>query len=69
MRMFQQDNAKPHTARKAMNKFQELDGIDVLPYPTYSPDFDYYFIKGRRFVSFDDIEEACQDYCNSKPKE
>ena len=32
--LFQQDNAKPHTARK----IEELDGVEVLPHPAYSPD-------------------------------
>ena len=36
--LFQQDNAKPHTARKTSNKFEELDDVEVLPHPAYSPD-------------------------------
>jgi histone-lysine N-methyltransferase SETMAR len=77
--LFQQDNAKPHTARKTSNKFEELDGVEVLPHPAYSPDVapsDYglfrsmqHFMQGRRFESFDEVEEACQEFFDSKPKE
>src|SRR5690349_11497107 len=28
-----------------------------------------HFIKGRRFESFDQVEEACQEFFHSKPKE
>ena len=62
-----------------MNKFQGLDDIDVLPHPTYSPDFgpsDYYlfrsmqnFMKGRWFKSFVDVSEACQDFFLLKAEE
>ncbi len=34
---FQQDNATPHKARLTMNWFQE-HGIQVMPWPAYSPD-------------------------------
>ncbi|XP_029656962.2 matrilin-2 [Octopus sinensis] len=36
--LFQQDNAKPHTARKTSNNIEELDGVKVLLQPAYSPD-------------------------------
>lgn len=62
--LMQQDNAKPHVARKT--KFEELDGIEVLPYSAYSPDCRpsdsglfcsmQHFLKGCRF---DLVEEAC----------
>ena len=77
--LFQQGNTKPHTARGTRNKFEELDGVEVLPPPSYSPDVapsDYslfrsmpHFMKGRRFESFDEVEEACQEFFDSKPKE
>ena len=77
--LFQQDNAKLHTSRKTSNKFEELDGVEVLPHPAYSPDVapsDYglfrsmqHFMKRRRFESFDEVEEACQEFLDSKPKE
>ena len=59
-----------------MSKFQELDGIDVLPHPTYSPDVapPYYslfrsmqhFMKGKWFESFDDVPETCQDFIDRR---
>ena len=75
----QQDNAKQHTFRKTKNKFEELDGVEVLPHLAYSPDCapsDYglfrsmqHFLMGRRFDSFDEVEEACQEFFDSKPAE
>jgi histone-lysine N-methyltransferase SETMAR len=75
--LIQQDNAKPHTAKKT--KFKELEGVEVLPHPAYSPDCapsDYglfrslqHSLKGRRFESFDEVEEACQEFFDSKPAE
>ena len=35
--LFQQDNARPHTARVAM-KYTEQNNINVLPWPSKSPD-------------------------------
>lgn len=74
--IFQQDNAKPHTAKKTLQKFKELDGVELLPHPAYSPDAapsDYglfrsmeHFLRGRRFESFHDIEKACQQFFLSK---
>ena len=75
----QQDNAKPHNSRKTKDKFEELDSVEVLPHPAYSPDCapsDYglfhsmqHFLKGYRFDSFDEVEEACQEFFGSKPAE
>jgi histone-lysine N-methyltransferase SETMAR len=60
-------------------KREELDGVEVLPHPAYSPDTapsDYglfrsmeHFLRGRRFESFDEVEEACQEFFDSKPKD
>ncbi|CAF1237776.1 unnamed protein product [Didymodactylos carnosus] len=36
--LFQQDNAKPHTAKKTKEKFDELEEVEVLPHPAYSLD-------------------------------
>ena len=76
--LFQQENAKPHTARKTSNKIEELNYVEVLPHPAYSPDVapsDYqlfrsmqHFMKGRRFESTDEVEEACQEFFDSKPR-
>ena len=77
--LMQQDNAKPHTSRKTKDKFEELDGVEVLAHPAYSPDCapsDYglfrslqHFLKGHRFDSFDEVKEACQEFFDSKPAE
>lgn len=77
--LFQQDNAKPHTAKKVKEKFEEFDDVEILPHPPYSPDIapsDYglfrsmqHFLKGRRFESFDEVEEACQEFFDSKEPE
>ena len=77
--LMQQDNAKPHTSRKTKDKFEELDGVEVLPHPAHSPGCapsDYglfrsmqHFLKCRRFESFDEVEEACQEPFDSKPAE
>lgn len=77
--LFQQDNAKPHTAKVTKEKFDELEEVEVLPHPAYSPDAapsDYglfrsmkHFFRGRRFESFDQVEEACQEFFDSKPAE
>ena len=36
--LLQQDNAKPHTANRTAEKIVELEGIELLPHPAYSPD-------------------------------
>jgi len=63
-----QDNAKTHTAKKTVEKIKELDSIELLPHPAYSPDFaqsDYYlfqamayFLKGRTFSNADEVERG-----------
>ena len=77
--LLQQDNAKPHTAKKTKDKFEELDGVEILPHPAYSPDCapsDYglfrsmeHFLRGHRFETFDEVEQACREFFASKPKE
>jgi histone-lysine N-methyltransferase SETMAR len=57
--LLQQDNARPHTAKKTLQKIDELEGIDLLPNPAFSPDLeptDYYlfrsmaqFFRGKNF--------------------
>jgi hypothetical protein len=36
--LLQQDNASPHTAKKAKEKLRELDAIELLPNPACSSD-------------------------------
>ena len=46
--ILQQDNARLHTSKMTMDKIKELDGIELLPHPLYSPDLvrsDYYIFK------------------------
>ena len=55
--ILQQDNARQYTLKMTMDKIKELDGIEFLAHPPYSPDMahsDYYlfrsmahFLRGR----------------------
>jgi histone-lysine N-methyltransferase SETMAR len=57
--LLQQDNARPHTAKKTLQKIEELEGFELLPHPAFSPDLepsDYYlfrsmaqFLRGKKF--------------------
>jgi histone-lysine N-methyltransferase SETMAR len=76
--LLQQDNARPHTAKKTLQKIEELDGIELLPHPAFSPDLepsDYYlfrsmaqFLRGKRFQSVADMEFAVEEIFASKDK-
>jgi histone-lysine N-methyltransferase SETMAR len=35
--LLQQDNARPHTAKKTLQKMEELEGTELLPHPAFSP--------------------------------
>lgn len=77
--LLQHDNAPAHTAKLTKAKIQELNGVEVLPHPAYSPDLapsDYglfrsmaHFLNGRRFNTFDEVENGCREFFDSKPKE
>ena len=77
--ILQQDNTKPHTARQTQEKIKNLDGIELLPHPAYSPDLapsDYYlfrsmahFLRGRNFNNLDEVENGCLEFFSSKNKE
>ena len=46
--ILQQDNARPHTSKMTMDKINELNGIELLPHPSYSLDMapsDYYLFR------------------------
>jgi histone-lysine N-methyltransferase SETMAR len=68
--LLQQDNARPHTAKKTPQKIEELEGIELLPHPAFSPDLepsDYYlfcsmaqFLHGKKFQSVADVQVAVE---------
>jgi histone-lysine N-methyltransferase SETMAR len=77
--LLQQDNARPHTAKKTIQKIEELEGIELLPHSAFSPDLepsDYYlfhsmaqFLRGKKFQSVADVEDAVEEFFVSKDKE
>jgi [histone H3]-lysine36 N-dimethyltransferase SETMAR len=77
--LFQQDNARPHTSRRTLQKLDEFDGVKLLPHPAYSPDLapsDFHlfrsmahFLSGRTFDNIADVEEGCREFFSSKPKD
>lgn len=77
--LLQHDNAPAHRARLTQEKIQELEGIEVLPHPAYSPDLapsDYglfrsmaHFLRGKRFDTFEEVETGCLEFFASKSKE
>jgi histone-lysine N-methyltransferase SETMAR len=76
--LLQQDNARPHTAKKTLQKIEELEGIELLPHPTFSPDLapsDYYlfrsvaqFLRGKKFQSVADVEIEVEEFLPPKVK-
>ena len=68
--ILQQDNASPHTARRTKEKIRELESIELLPHPAYSPDLapsDFHlfrsmahFLRGRSFANLDEVETGCR---------
>ena len=77
--LLQHDNASAHRANLTKEKLDELDGIEVLPHPSYSPHLapsDYglfrsmaHFFRGRRFETFDQVEAPCREFCESKERQ
>jgi histone-lysine N-methyltransferase SETMAR len=65
--LLQQDNARPHTAKKNFQKIEELEGIELLPHPAFSPDLepsDYYLFRSMaQFLqSVGDVEVAVEEF-------
>jgi hypothetical protein len=68
--LLQQDYARPHTAKKTLQKIEELEGIEQLPHSAFSPDLEpsvYYlfrcmtqFLRGKKFQSVADVEVAVE---------
>jgi histone-lysine N-methyltransferase SETMAR len=77
--LLQQDNTCPHTAKKTRQKIQELEGIELLPHPAFSPDLepsDYYlfhamaqFLRGKKYQSVVAVEVMVEEFFASKDKE
>jgi histone-lysine N-methyltransferase SETMAR len=38
--LLQQDNARPHMGKKTLQKIEELEGIELLPHPAFSPNLE-----------------------------
>ncbi|XP_029639571.1 histone-lysine N-methyltransferase SETMAR-like [Octopus sinensis] len=76
--LLQQDNVRPHIARTTGNKYQELEGTELVPHPAYSPDLapsDYYlfrstvhFLRLRRFTNQKEVEASVGELFTSKDK-
>jgi hypothetical protein len=77
--LLQQDNARPHTRRKTLQKIEELEGIELLPNPAFNSNLepsDYYlfrsmaqFFRGKKFQCVVDVEIAVEGIFASKDKE
>jgi histone-lysine N-methyltransferase SETMAR len=68
----QQDNSSPHSVRKTKEELQELDAVELLPHPAYSPDLlpsDFHLFQavahslhGRSFKTIEDVEMGCHEF-------
>jgi len=75
--LFQQDNARPHTSGRTLQKLEEFDGVKLLPHPAYSPDLapsDFHvfrsmvhFLSRSIFDNIADVEQGCREFFASKP--
>jgi hypothetical protein len=64
--LLQQNNTRPHTVKKTLQKIEELEGIELLPHLAFSPDLapsNYYlfhlmgqFLHGKKFQSVADVK-------------
>jgi hypothetical protein len=70
--LLQQDNACPHTAKKTLQKIEELEGIELLPHPAFIPNLepsDYslfrcmaLFLRGKKFQCVTDVEVEVEEF-------
>jgi histone-lysine N-methyltransferase SETMAR len=70
--LLQQDNVRPYMAKKTLQKIEELEGIELLPHPTFSPDLepsDYHlfcsiaqFLRNKKFQSVVDMEVVVEEF-------
>ena len=74
--LLQQDNAPVHTSKMTKEKIEELDGVDVLPHPPYSPDLapsDYHMFRSiAHFLGFNntgELEDGIREFFASKDRE
>jgi histone-lysine N-methyltransferase SETMAR len=75
--LFFQENAWPHTATATVQTVQQL-GFELLPHPPYRPDVapaDYHVfsplketLRGHRFESHSDVQQAVQTWLHEQPK-
>jgi len=73
--ILQQDNARPHSAKKTTEKIRKL-GWEILPHPPYSPDIapsDYHlfrslehYLGNKTFRNPDDVHSGLTDFFSSK---
>ena len=76
--VLQQDNAKPHTAKKTIDKIIKWESFELLPHPAYCPDLapsDYHlfrsmahFLRGRSFNDLDEVERWAKSFSGPKKK-
>ena len=74
--LLQHDNVPAHRANLTKETLDELNAVEVLPHPPYSPALapsDYglfrsmvHFFRGRRFETFDQVEAACREFFEAK---
>ena len=73
--LLQQDNARVHTCKTAMDAV-ERNGYELIPHPAYSPDLapsDYFLfpnlkkdIRGRHFRSNEEVMSAVEEWVRDK---
>ena len=73
--LLQQDNARVHTCKIAMNAV-ERNGYELIPHPVHSPDLapsDYFLfpklkmdIRGRHFRSNEEVVAAAEEWVRDK---